>query len=50
MMGCNVGIVGLLLQLGAHQVCPLLEHALQPQLCQPLTAALQEELPLMLLF
>ena len=48
-VGCNVGSIGQLVQLRADQVCPLLEDALQPQLCQPLTAALEEEFPVMLL-
>lgn len=41
--------ISLLLQLGTNQVPPLVEHALQPQLGQSLTGALEEEFPLMLL-
>lgn len=44
-----MGSSGLLVQLGADKVVPLVEHALQPEPGQPLTSAFEEELPLMLL-
>lgn len=38
----NMFCIALLLRPTAHQVSPLMEHALQPRLGQPLTCALEE--------